>query len=144
METIKIYEIKKNKTEFPRERINSALKASEFIRRFYNDDIAIYESFFILLIDRAGYTIGYAKISQGGTVGTVVDKKIVFKYIIDSFASSVILAHNHPSGSLIPSEADKKITRDIKELCKLTDCVFNDHIILTEESYFSFSDNDVE
>lgn len=91
-------------------------------------------------MNRSNNTIGYAKISQGGVAGTVVDVKIIAKYAIDTLASSVILAHNHPSGNTQPSRADKDITQKIKDSLKLFDISVLDHIILTEDEYFSFAD----
>jgi DNA repair protein RadC len=140
---IKQYSLKTEKTDFEKVSITSSESAAKYIRQFYSDDIEIYESFFILLLNRANKTIGYAKISQGGVAGTYVDKKIVAKYIIDSLASGVIIAHNHPSGNLQPSEPDKRITKDIKEICTLIDSSLLDHVILTSEGYLSFSDEGI-
>lgn len=142
-ETISLYEIKKKDTDFERKKITSSEGAKNFIRQFYGDDIEVYESFFILLLDMSLHTIGYAKISQGGITGTVVDKKIVFKYIIDSLASAVIIAHNHPSGNLNPSTQDIEVTKKIREMCLLTDSYLSDHIILTKDSFYSFTDNGI-
>lgn len=136
----KLYELKKNKTEFKNIKINNSQESANFIRQFYSDDIGIFESFFILMLNRSNTTIGYAKISQGGTAGTVVDIKIVAKYAVDSLANSVILAHNHPSGSLTPSAQDLEITSKIKQGLSLLEIQVLDHIILTEENYYSFAD----
>jgi DNA repair protein RadC len=133
--------LKKTKTDFPCVKIEKSKDAFEFVRNFYSDDIGIFESFFILLLNRSNTTIGYAKISQGGIVGTVIDTTIIAKYCVEALAKSVILCHNHPSGALIPSEADKVITKKIVEALKVFDCAVLDHIILTEESYYSFADD---
>jgi DNA repair protein RadC len=140
MKSIKKYELKKNSTEFERVRITGSTVAEQFIRKFYSDDIGIFESFFILMVDQSNHTIGYAKISQGGVAGTVVDPIIVAKYAIDSLSKGVILAHNHPSGNLTPSEADRTITNKIKAGLNLFDITVLDHIILTEDSFTSFAD----
>jgi DNA repair protein RadC len=92
------------------------------------------------MVDQSNHTIGYAKISQGGVAGTVVDPIIVAKYAIDSLSKGVILAHNHPSGNLTPSEADRTITNKIKAGLNLFDITVLDHIILTEDSFTSFAD----
>lgn len=139
-DNISRFELKANKSEFESVQITNSKQAAEFIRQFYGDDISIYESFFILLLNRTNKTIGYAKISQGGTAGTVVDFKIIAKYAIDSLASSIILAHNHPSNSTTPSESDKKLTSKIKKGLELLEIYVADHIILTEDSYLSFGD----
>lgn len=137
----KLFELKKSDSDFPKEKIKKSEDAYNFIKRFYSDDMEIYESFFILLLNRASNTIGYAKISQGGTVGTVVDIKIVAKYCIDSLASGVIFAHNHPSGQLRPSKEDITLTQKMTQALKLIDVSVFDHIILTSENYYSFGDN---
>lgn len=138
---LKRIELKFNNTEFKKVKVKAAQTAYNVIKEFYHDDINIYESFFILLLNRQNITIGYAKISQGGVAGTVVDKSIVAKYCIDALASGVIIAHNHPSGTLRPSEADYKITKEIKAGLKLFDIQLLDHIILTDQSYVSMAEN---
>ena len=138
--TISEYQLKKVSTDIQKQKITSSKDAAAYIRAFYSDDISIYESFFILLLNRAHNTIGYAKISQGGICGTVVDTSIVMKYVIDSLAKGVILCHNHPSGNKQPSEADKRVCKNIKEVCSLMDVTVIDNIILTEDSYLSFAD----
>jgi len=139
--TIQLYELKKIQSEFPKTKIRSSADSAEFIRQFYSDDIDIFESSFILLLNRANNTIGYAKISQGGITGTVVDPRLVAKYAVESLATAVILAHNHPSGNTEPSIADKEITNKIKNGLKLLDVNLLDHLILTNESYYSLADN---
>jgi DNA repair protein RadC len=141
MKTTKLYELKKSESTFENRKITTSEESAKFIRQFYSDDIEIFESSFILLLNRNNVTIGYAKISQGGVAGTVIDTKIVAKYVVDSLASSVILCHNHPSGNLNPSEADISITRKVNEVLRLLDSVLLDHVILTKDSYYSFSDN---
>ena len=94
-----------------------------------------------MLLNRANNTTGFAKISQGGTAGTVVDIKIIAKYAVDSLSSSVIICHNHPSGNKQPSDADLNITRKIKDALLLLDIKLVDHIIITENDFFSFADN---
>jgi len=140
---IKLFELKKVQTEFPSVKVNTSKISYDFIKKFYSGDIEVYESFFILLLNRANKTVGYAKISQGGVVGTYVDIKIIAKYAVDSLASSVILAHNHPSGNTSPSEQDKIITQRIKKALALLDVEVFDHIILTEDSYYSFADEGI-
>ena len=140
-ESVSEYKLTKVKSDFQRVLITSSKDGANFIRQFYSDDIGIFESSFILLLDRSNHTIGYAKISQGGIVGTVVDVRLIAKYAIDSFASSVILAHNHPSGNLKPSESDEKITQQVLQGLKLLEVKLLDHVILTETNYYSFADN---
>lgn len=143
MTTAKQFTLKANKTDFPREKIRTSKNGADFIRQFYSDDIEIFESFFLLMLNRANTTIGYAKISQGGTTGTVVDVKIIAKYALDSLAQAVILAHNHPSGNLQPSEEDKAVTKKVIAALGLLEVQVLDHVILTADSYYSFSDNGI-
>jgi len=137
----KKFDLKATDSEFTKVKITSSESAEKFIRQFYGDDLEIFESFFILLLNRANETIGYAKISQGGIVGTVVDKKILLKYVVESLATGIILAHNHPSGNTNPSQADLNITKDLQQLCNLVDSEVLDHVILTADSFYSFADN---
>ena len=143
MEKIRRFKLSSSNTEFEGVKISSSIEAYNYIKQFYHDDIEIYESFYLLLLNRAKVTIGYAKISQGGTIGTVVDNKIIAKYCIDSMADSVILAHNHPSGNRKPSEQDIRLTKKIKEMLYLHEVDVADHLIITKNNYFSFSDEGV-
>lgn len=139
--TISEYSLKYTKSEIQKTKITTSESASKVIRQFYFDDISIYESFFILLLNRANNTTGFAKISQGGTAGTVVDIKIIAKYAVDSLSPNIIICHNHPSGNKQPSDADLNITRKIKDALLLLDIKLVDHIIITENDFFSFADN---
>jgi DNA repair protein RadC len=141
MKTTTLYELRKNQTDFPKMKISNANDSAEFIKQFYQGDIEIYESFFLLLLNNNNQTIGYAKISQGGVTSTVVDVKIIAKYVVDSLATGIILAHNHPSGNLNPSSADISITSKVKEAMKLFDVAVLDHIILTADNFYSFANN---
>jgi len=140
MKTINQYQLKKIQSDFPKEKITSSRAAYDFISRFYDDDIEIFESSFILMLNQANLTIGFAKISQGGITGTVVDVRIIAKYAVESLSTSIILAHNHPSGNLNPSESDRKLTMQVKNGLALLDVRLFDHLILTKESYYSFAD----
>ena len=139
--TTKLFELKKIQTNFPKVKITQSEQAAKFIKQFYGDDIEIFESFFILMLDRNNQTIGYAKISQGGICATVVDVRIIAKYAVESLCRGIILAHNHPSGNLNPSGQDLEITTKIKQALKIFDVSVLDHVILTAESYYSMVDN---
>lgn len=99
-----------------------------------------HEEFWILLIDRAGHMIRDVRISQGGTAATTVDLKLIMKAAIESLASSMILFHNHPSGTLRPSVEDDRLTKRIKEASAILDIRVNDHLIVTSSSYYSYAD----
>ncbi len=136
----KVFSLKVETTDFKQVKIQSQADAEAYARNFYFDDIEIYESFFIILLNRQGNTIGYAKISQGGVAGTYVDTALIAKYAIESLASSVILVHNHPSGNLKASESDIKMTKKVIEGLKLFEISVLDHIIITKESSFSINE----
>ena len=99
-----------------------------------------HEEFWILLLNRNNLVIDKMMVSQGGLSGTVIDVRIILKMALDKLACSIILCHNHPSGNLIPSEADKEITKKIKEAGKHMDIPVLDHLIIGNDSYFSFAD----
>lgn len=134
------YTLKAERREFPIVKIRSSEDAANFARNFYHEDILIYESSFIILMNHANNAIGYAKISQGGIAGTCVDVRLVVKYAIDSLASSVIFVHNHPSGNTNPSHQDINLTCRLNEALKILDIKLFDSIILTENSYTSLND----
>jgi DNA repair protein RadC len=100
-----------------------------------------YEEFWILHLNRANQVLAKEKIGQGGVSGTVADVRIILKSAINKLTSGLILAHNHPSGNLQPSNADKQLTEKIKNACRLLDISLLDHLIITNNSYFSFADN---
>jgi DNA repair protein RadC len=135
--------LKMEKSEFKKAKITTSKDAADYIRPFFFEDIDLFESFFLVLLNQGNNTIGYVKISQGGVSGTVVDKILVAKYAIESLAKSVVLCHNHPSGTLNPSKADEIITKEIKAGLGLFDIRVLDHIIITSESYSSFADNGI-
>jgi DNA repair protein RadC len=99
-----------------------------------------YEEFWLLLLNRANHVIRVEKVSQGGVAGTVADPKLIFKAALDHLASAVILAHNHPSGNRRPSQADISLTRKLREAGTLLDLPILDHLIFTEDGYYSFAD----
>ena len=100
-----------------------------------------HEEFYILLINRASKIIKHCQISKGGVSMAAIDPKIIFKYALEELAPSIILCHNHPSGNTDPSPADKELTRRIVEGGKHLDIQVLDHIIFTNDSYYSFADN---
>lgn len=100
-----------------------------------------HEEFWILFLNRSNKVISRMKLSQGGISGTVTDVRVIMKKAIESLASGIIVCHNHPSGNLNPSEADTRITRKIKEAGELLDIQLLDHLIISENDYYSFADN---
>ena len=83
------------------------------------------------------------QVSSGGVSGTLVDPKLIFKRAIEELATGLILVHNHPSGNARPSESDIRLTRKIQSAAKMLDISIIDHLIFTDESYYSFSDENM-
>lgn len=102
-----------------------------------------HEEFWVILMNRANQVIRAVQISAGGVSGTVADPKIIFKAALEHLASSMILAHNHPSGNLTPSQADKDLTRKMKEGGRLLDIPVLDHLIVSDKTYLSFADEGI-
>ncbi|MCB0516845.1 MAG: DNA repair protein RadC [Chitinophagales bacterium] len=99
-----------------------------------------HEEFWILLLNRANKVISTERISIGGISGTIADSRVIFKRAIEALASSIILAHNHPSGNAQPSEADKTLTKNMHQSGKILDLPVLDHIIIAGDRFFSFAD----
>lgn len=127
-------------TEAPR--ISSSECAAELLLKTWNkDQIEFQESFKIILLNNANRVKGIYEVSIGGITGTLVDLRIIFAVILKSLTTGVILAHNHPSGNLKPSHADKQLTLKIKKAGELLDIKVLDHLILSPDgTYFSFAD----
>ncbi|WP_026953601.1 JAB domain-containing protein [Algoriphagus vanfongensis] len=124
-----------------RPKVDSSRQVFEVFTQVWEEDrLEFVEDFKVMLLSRANRVIGIVNISSGGTAGTVVDVKLVLTAALKSNSSSMILAHNHPSGNLIPSEPDKRLTARIKEAGRILDIPVLDHLIITAEGYYSFAD----
>jgi DNA repair protein RadC len=99
-----------------------------------------HEVFGVVFLNQAGKINHFEIISQGGITGTVADPRLILKKALEEDAVSIILCHNHPSGSLHPSKADEELTVKIREAAKYFDIKLLDHVIVSEEGYFSFAD----
>ncbi|WP_353721358.1 DNA repair protein RadC [Dyadobacter sp. 676] len=120
-------------------KINGSKLVYEAMRPYLMDKT--HEEFWILLLNRGNYVMRAIQVSVGGISGTAADIKMIFKIALDHMASSLILVHNHPSGQLIPSLADKVLTSQIKEAGRLLDLPVLDHMIFTDDGYYSFLDS---
>ncbi len=107
---------------------------------FDSKTIQYKEYFKIVLLNRASRVLGIHTISEGGINETNVDIRLILQAALLTHATAIILAHNHPSGELKPSNADNKITERIKQACKLMDIELLDHLIVTPDSYYSYLD----
>jgi DNA repair protein RadC len=102
-----------------------------------------HEEFWVLYLNNSNKVIHKFQLSKGGITGTLVDTRLVFKKAIELSSTAIILTHNHPSGTLIPSMADKKLTEKIKTAGNTLDIKILDHLIITEKAYFSFADDNI-
>ena len=115
-----------------------------FMENWDLDSIEHIEEFKLMLLTRSNKVLGIASISKGGINGTVTDVRIILQYAIKANASSIIICHNHPSGNVQPSEADRKITRKIKDSGNLIDVQLLDHlIVIPEGEYYSMADEGI-
>lgn len=121
-------------------KINTSKDVESAFREIWSDNIELKEEFYIMLLNRANKILGWHKVSEGGISGTVVDPKIIFSIALKGLASSIIIAHNHPSGNLNPSEQDRSLTGKLREVGILLEIPILDHVILSAEGYFSFAD----
>ena len=102
-----------------------------------------HEEFWIIYVNNSNKVIQKNQLSKGGITGTLVDVRLVLKNALEVGATGLILAHNHPSGTLKPSEADKQITQKLKAAAQCLDIKVLDHLIITEKAYFSFADETI-
>lgn len=122
--------------------ISSSSDAVDVFRAHFDAEQMDYrESFFALYLDQANKVLGIKKISECGISSTLVDVRIIMQAALLCNASGIIVAHNHPSGSLKPSSADIKMTAKIKDAAKTLDMLLLDHVILSSDCHYSFADD---
>jgi DNA repair protein RadC len=114
-----------------------------FLENWDDTKLELCEQFKVLLLNRANKAIGIFEVSSGSVTGTIADPKLIFASAIKANACGLIIAHNHPSGNLKPSQADIDLTRKIREGGRLLEIPVLDHLIVTTEGYFSFSDEGI-
>jgi len=124
-----------------RPKVQTSQEVYDLLRENWDENkIELVEEFKIMLLNRANKVIGLVSISLGGFAGTIADPKVIFSAALKAGASSLILAHNHPSGNIKPSSADISLTQKIIAAGGFLDIAIFDHIILTAEGYMSFAD----
>jgi DNA repair protein RadC len=122
-------------------KITSSRDAFQTLKALWDEEqIELAEEFKIILLNRANKVLGVVPISKGSSTGTVADPKMIFAAALKANACGIILAHNHPSGNLRPSEADLNLTKKLKEGGKILEIAVLDHLIITVESFMSFAD----
>jgi len=119
--------------------ISSSRTAYEIFRNHLSD--LRTEEFWAIFLNRSNKVIHFAQLTQGGINQSIVDIRVLFKTALDHFSTGIIIAHNHPSGSLQPSREDIEITGKIKNAGEIMNIQLLDHLIITQNSYFSFSDD---
>lgn len=145
LKSLKIAEIevqyKTNIKPSERVKITSSNDAADAFRSVWRAPIELKECFYILLLNRGNEVLGSLLISEGGISGTVVDVRSIFSAALKAISSSIILAHNHPSGNKSPSECDLSITSKIKNAGEILDIQVLDHVILLPDGYTSLADD---
>ena len=132
---------RKSEAVLDKVQVTSSQHLYEYIKPVLED--LPHEEFWIVLLSRANKIIGKQLIGRGGISETTADIKLIFKKSIESLASAIILAHNHPSGNLKPSQSDLNLTKKIKDAAKLFDISILDHLIIGDGNYYSFNDEGV-
>ena len=120
--------------------IRTSKDGENIFRNVWSDGMEFREEFYMLLLNRANKVLGWYRVSEGGLTGTVVDTKIIFSIALKCHACGIMLAHNHPSGNITPSQQDIDLTKKLCAGGKLLEIPVLDHIILSAENYFSFAD----
>jgi len=122
-------------------KITSSKSVYELVKCHWDYNlIELQEEVKVVLLNRANMVLGIYDLSKGGISGCIVDIKLVLSVALKALTSHIILVHNHPSGNLKPSEADKSITNKLNKACDIVDITLLDHLIITKEAYLSFKD----
>lgn len=123
-------------------RVNNSMRAYDTLLPLFKEVLFIKEEFHILILNNNHRVLAHSKISEGGVSGTVVDPKIVFSTtLLVPGAKQIVLAHNHPSGLLEPSESDLRITQQLVKAARILDFTIVDHIIIADDQFYSFADS---
>jgi len=141
MAALELGKRRKDSEVFSKKKITCSRDAADFFMPLLED--LNHEEFWILLLDRGNKILDHFRISQGGISGTVIDVRIILKPALEKLASSIILCHNHPSGTMEASDADLKITRKMMNAARLMDISVLDHIIIGQNCYLSMADEGI-
>src|SRR5690606_1059648 len=121
--------------------LNNSIKMSNFLRSIRNAELDIRESFYVVCLNTKLGAVGYKKIAEAGLEAVLVDMRLWLSTALLSKASKIVVAHNHPSGAVSPSNADLQLTKRIVEAGEVLSVQLLDHIILTSDAYYSLKDN---
>lgn len=121
-------------------KISNSQEVYEALISVWGDQLEHVESFYAILLNRANRIKGYYLVSKGGLTGTVADPRCIFQVALKCCAAAIVLAHNHPSGNLKPSQSDIDLTKRLKDAGNFLDIPVIDHVIISTEGYYSFAD----
>ena len=125
-----------------RPQVTCSADAFRVFRQYWSDNIEMIEECYLILLNRSNRVLGIMPISSGGLSSTIIDTRLVYAAAIKALASSIIIAHNHPSGHLRPSQADIDLTRSLKAAGEALDIALQDHLIVAPGSgFYSFADD---
>jgi len=140
---MKVNEIKISYSNLNSEKvkIKDSQSVYEIVKNHWDDNlIELQEEVKVVLLNRANIVIGIYDLAKGGISGCIVDIKLVLSVALKALTSHIVLVHNHPSGNLKPSEADKRITKKLSNACEIVEITLLDHLIITKDNYYSFKD----
>lgn len=132
---------KEIETSYKRVQVTSAKDVADYVRPFISETLMAFETFIVIGLNRANNTVGWGIVSQGGLSSVLVDMRILMKMALDMCCNSIILCHNHPGGTLAPSAEDRALTKRVASACELVDLRLLDHVIITNNDYYSFADH---
>ena len=139
--TVGEVELTYKSTSKSRSKIYSSEDAYKYLLPTYKEGTICYKEYFkVLFLNQSNQVLGYTLISEGGITETCADVRIILQAALLTNSVAIILAHNHPSGSMKPSRQDIEITKQVKEAARLMRITVIDHLILTDTSYYSFAD----
>ncbi len=134
----------REKTQIPRVKLTNSKLCYDYLMMLWNKDtIEVHETFAVVFMNQANNTTGWYIVSQGGMTSCLVDIRMLFATALECGAVAMVIAHNHPSGNTRPSDADRNLTNQIKEVGKLHEIRIVDHIIVTADGYTSFADEGI-
>lgn len=137
------FSIKNAQPMCERLKIKNSSQLYRYFLPLFGAEIETREHFFVVLMNQANQVVGSYKLSTGGLSACLVDLRVLFFVVVRSLATSIAICHNHPSGNLVASDQDKKLTQKIKTACAFLDINFLDHLIVTADGYLSFADEGI-
>lgn len=123
--------------------ITSSNIACDVLKSIWSDKIDNIKEVIILCLNKANKVLGWYKISSGGLDSSVIDVRVICQIALNTNSTGIILSHNHPSGNLNPSKEDLEITKKVKTALSTLDIQLFDHVIVTDEKYYSFADDGI-